>query len=150
MRDRDTTPDLTSEAPAFARTLLTYHEREARRTLMLAAGKLSAIRADLWSLHVNLEMPEEEVSAIAEGEAQILTLPRSPAPSAATSLSMRSIVKSTARACSRSASPAGIGSTPRRERDSNGTPSSLSSCAMRLLIADGSIWASCAARAMLR
>lgn len=55
-------------APALARTLLTYHENQARRTLMQAAGKLSAIRADLWNLHVDLSIPDDEVGAILEGE----------------------------------------------------------------------------------
>lgn len=59
-QDQSTTP--------LARQLVSFHEQEARRTLMRAAGRLSAIRAELWELHVELEGPEEVLNAIAEGE----------------------------------------------------------------------------------
>ena len=99
---------------------------------------------------MNDAMSSSSASAIAEADAHMLTLPLQTTAEAATSLAIRSIVKSTLRACSSRLMPAGVGWTPRRERVSNGTPSSLSSCAIRLLIADGSMCASSAARAMLR
>ncbi len=45
----------------------TYNEQKAQRELMRAAGRLAAIRAGLWNIHVRLgESPDE--NAIAEGE----------------------------------------------------------------------------------
>lgn len=45
----------------------TYNEQKAQRELMRAAGRLAAIRAGLWNIHVRLgESPDED--AIAEGE----------------------------------------------------------------------------------
>jgi hypothetical protein len=50
-----------------ADSMAAYEERHARSEIMRAAGKLSAVRSELWTLHVSLqESPDEE--EIAEGE----------------------------------------------------------------------------------
>jgi K+-sensing histidine kinase KdpD len=61
MPDRDeSTPPPKPPAP-------TYDEQKAQRELIRAAGRLAAIRAALWNIHVRLgEGPNED--AIAEGE----------------------------------------------------------------------------------
>ncbi len=111
---------------------------------------MSTLMLRLAGSRMNDAMSSSSDSAIAETVATSRTWPLTPLLNDATSLAMRSIVNSTVRACSSSAIPAGVGSTPRRERSSSGVPRSASSCAMRLLIADGSMCSCSAARAMLR
>jgi hypothetical protein len=58
-------PDQEQSTPP-AYTEPTFQERHARVELMRAAGKLSAIRSELWNTHVSLdEAPDDD--AIAEG-----------------------------------------------------------------------------------
>lgn len=69
MPDQDqSTPPPVPPVPPSAADAAALLQQAARQELMRAAGKLSAVRSDLWSLHVALEISDAEETAIEEGE----------------------------------------------------------------------------------
>ena len=124
--------------------------RSWRTTSCDCRSSTSTLMLRLPGSRMKRAMSSRSDSAIAEAVATSRTCPLTPLPKLEASLAMRSSVNRTLFACSSTERPAGVGSTPRRERIKSAVPRSCSSWAIRLLTADGSMCSSSAARAMLR
>ena len=89
-------------------------------------------------------------SASTDRLATTRTLPCAPVENSLNSACTRSMLPSSSCARRSSASPAAVGTMPRRPRTISAAPTACSSAAMRLLTADATIASRAAARAMLR
>ena len=141
--------DSTGSAPAQQTPSETTPSRTMPTMSREKCSSMSTWMSWCSGTRMNCARSSSKDSAMAEALATRRTCPLMPPLNAAMSASMRSSVNSTVRACSSSARPAGVGWAPRRPRTSTGVPMVCSSCAMRLLMAEGSMCSCAAASFML-
>ena len=122
------------------------------RTLRTTSGltRSSRLTRTAWWRARNDAMSSGSCSASTDRLATTRTLPCAPVANSLNSACSRSMLPSNSCERRSNASPAAVGTMPRRPRTSSVVPTSCSSAAMRLLTAEATIASRAAARAMLR